>query len=805
MPGLMRLGGLVLVALSLFSSVTAHTGTTHTHAKRQNSATTTGAGGTTQPRLEIRQLQQDADAWNLFILAMQAFQNSNHNDVLSWYSIAGIHGMPYSAWNGVQPHAQNVQAGYCAHSSPLFATWHRPYVALFEQALLNNAQSVVNQFTGSARTRYASALTKLRLPYWDWAEIPPGGNSANTMPQTMSSPTISVTSPRGQQTIQNPLYSYNHFNPHAASDFAGYGGGQWDTWPNTLRYPSSTEDVNAVSNAQQAANAVAANNAQARSQVYRVLTACSNYLEMSDDGASGSDPSCGVNLEAIHNGIHSLVGGGGHMTYNNWAGFDAAFFLHHANVDRLLALWQNLHPNSWMPSANSGNGESFTSAANTRVDGNTPLEPFRGPNGPWTSNNVRDITVFKYTYPELLPAADGSRPNVVESVNNLYGSNAVPAKLNRVSSSSSSSSASPTSTSASSSSSSSGSTSGSSSSASSSASSSSSSGSGGQPGSIGASGSTEGQPRATGGSSNAPSGSGSGTSRSASATTTLHITGANGQVTSTAVPVGGTVAFTGIDGRVSSVVASAIAEASGVVHSIIDGIGSVIGGGRPGAPGAGGAAPTGSGSSTFPQVGGVRGNNSTGNGTGNVNVGPQLTPTGRTHDYTCNIASEKHGLGGTYNVYAFIGEGPSSSSSPKTWISHPNFCGIHAVFAPLGGKIKQGHLSTGQLVLTTSLAGKVADGELNSLDEADVLPYLKDNLNWKVALGNQEKVVDNSQVPGLTVAAMSQKIMPASDANSLPSYAPAKTNNEVTHGKDGGIQDGMQYNWWDVCAVEDSH
>lgn len=626
----------------------------------------------------------------------------------------------------------------------------------------------------------------------DWAEIPPGGNSANTMPQSMSTATISVVTPSGQQTIANPLFSYNRFNPHPQGDFAGFGGGQWDTWPATLRYPTSTTDQNAASQNGQAVSALAANNAQARSQVYRVLTACNNYLEISDDGASSSDPSCGVNLEAIHNGIHSLTGGGGHMTYNNWASFDASFFLHHANVDRLLALWQNLHPNSWMTSASNGNGETFTIAANSAVDGSTPLEPFRGPNGPWTSDNVRDITVFRYTYPELLPAADGSRPNVVEAVNNLYGSNAVPAQLNSVSSSSSATSSAASSTSSSSTS---RARTGTSATASNRPTASSSrpsvSGSGlGGPASIGPSGSTEGQAGPTASRNVAPSGSGRGAPGSNSPTATLSITGSNGRVTPTAVPAGKTISVTGVDGKVSQVVASAIAEASGIVDSIIDGIGNVLGGGkggRPGAPaagGAGGAPPKSSAPGTFPTVGGVRGNNSTGNSTGPSDVGPQLTPTGRTRDYTCNIASEKHGLGGTYNVYAFIGPGPSSSSNPKTWINHPNFCGLHAVFAPLGSKVRQGQLSTGQLVLTTSLAGKVAKGDLKSLDESDVLPYLKDNLNWKVALGDQEKVVDNSQVPGLTVAAMSQKIMPASNANSLPSYAPAKTNNDVTHGKE---------------------
>ena len=40
--------------------------------------------------------------------------------------------MPYKVWNNAQG-IQNFQfGGYCTHSSILFITWHRPYLALFE-------------------------------------------------------------------------------------------------------------------------------------------------------------------------------------------------------------------------------------------------------------------------------------------------------------------------------------------------------------------------------------------------------------------------------------------------------------------------------------------------------------------------------------------------------------------------------------------------------------------------------------------------------------------------------------------------
>lgn len=159
-----RLSGLGVAALSLFSTVGAAKHGAAGHEKRQNSAAIVGASGSTQPRLEIRQLEQDADQWNLFMLAMQAFQNTDHNDVMSYYQLAGIHGMPYQPWNGVQ--GSNHNTGYCPHSSPLFICWHRPYVAAWEQAMLAAAQGVVNTFSGADKTRYQNALQTLRHPYW---------------------------------------------------------------------------------------------------------------------------------------------------------------------------------------------------------------------------------------------------------------------------------------------------------------------------------------------------------------------------------------------------------------------------------------------------------------------------------------------------------------------------------------------------------------------------------------------------------------------------------------------------------------
>ena len=133
-----------------------------------------GVRGTdTYPRLEIRELEKNADQWNVYLLGLRRFQNVSQSDKLSYYQIAGmcakipdhermfrivvachmamllhlapvtsaeqlanvaligIHGRPYTAWDGVNQ-VTGGSGGYCTHGSNIFPTWHRPYLALFE-------------------------------------------------------------------------------------------------------------------------------------------------------------------------------------------------------------------------------------------------------------------------------------------------------------------------------------------------------------------------------------------------------------------------------------------------------------------------------------------------------------------------------------------------------------------------------------------------------------------------------------------------------------------------------------------------
>lgn len=50
----------------------------------------TGITGTSpQPRLEIRQLEKNADQWNIYLLGMARFMRTNESEKLSYYQVSG--------------------------------------------------------------------------------------------------------------------------------------------------------------------------------------------------------------------------------------------------------------------------------------------------------------------------------------------------------------------------------------------------------------------------------------------------------------------------------------------------------------------------------------------------------------------------------------------------------------------------------------------------------------------------------------------------------------------------------------------
>lgn len=259
---------------------------------------------------------------------------------------------------------------------------------------------------------YRTTAETLRVAYWDWAQTP-------VLPEALTLETVTVKSPNGSITMRNPLHSY-HFHTFPFSS-AYMRHGVFSAQNHTTRCPTANtaENATAVNSGLATANLKAqvvrakhfddpagntarfhANN----SRQYEVFTTAETFQEMETDYYS--KPS----FESPHNNVHNAVGCPNGTMYDlNWSAFDPIFMLHHANVDRLIALWQAIYYNSSMYTIEDYEGALFGTAAGA-VGGLTPLKPFYDGNGDFhTSESVKNISAFGYTYPELQPATPGGQ------------------------------------------------------------------------------------------------------------------------------------------------------------------------------------------------------------------------------------------------------------------------------------------------------------------------------------------------------------------------------------------------------------
>ncbi|KAJ9615738.1 hypothetical protein H2200_001815 [Cladophialophora chaetospira] len=282
----------------------------------------------------------------------------------------------------------------------------------WRQLIWQRAQGVATLYPAEQRFQYVNAAISLRHPYWDWAAHP-------TLPDIVTQPQIPVNTPAGLQTIDNPLFQYVF-----QSDAAGNGFPTSDpmaNFPQTVRWwdPTTGSSNQSAANAALSANAPTIN-----SLVYQMFASMTNYTAFSCTWPGGLQGSAN-NIEGIHNSIHNSVGGYGHMEYPEVAAFDPVFWLHHANVDRLFAMWQALYPDSYIEPTVNAYG-SYYEPVGFVDSGTTVLAPFHSDNGStmFTSDDVRSTRTFGYSYPELPDwqlTPDQLAANVRAAVNSLYG------------------------------------------------------------------------------------------------------------------------------------------------------------------------------------------------------------------------------------------------------------------------------------------------------------------------------------------------------------------------------------------------
>ncbi|KAF4987692.1 hypothetical protein FGRMN_10218 [Fusarium graminum] len=398
------LGKFLVAALAVISGVNP------VEAQQQNIFVTgvpvTG-GGAVPARLNINDLQKaGGPAWDLYIRSVRSMYDAKETDWKSFFQVAGIHGKPFIQWNGGGGRAGNGWPGYCPHGESIFLTWHRPYVLLYEQTLVEHAKRLANLYPSKYRQQYVDAANKLRSPFWDWA--------IDDIPSIITQEMVNVKVPNGSglKTInmKNPLYTYNF--PKEALN-GKYG--QWDDEGRTRIYHCPAPDK---------FPGTANNNLHQRPYkqwVYDVMTRPKTFNQFASTGANGAS------LEQIHNAIHWDASCAGQFLATEFSGFDPIFWMHHTQVDRLWAYWQFMNPTqSGFLSGSYSGGSRYSTPQGTRITPSSPLNPFYKSKGNFhTSSSVNSIREFGYTYPGLeYWHMSGSQLSSAAKtmVNRLYGS-----------------------------------------------------------------------------------------------------------------------------------------------------------------------------------------------------------------------------------------------------------------------------------------------------------------------------------------------------------------------------------------------
>ena len=98
--------------------------------------------------------------------------------------------------------------------------------------------------------------------------------------------------------------------------------------------------------------------------------------------------------------------------------------------------------------------------------------------------------------------------------------------------------------------------------------------------------------------------------------------------------------------------------------------------------------------------------------------------------------------------------------------------------------------TTYQIRMFADVKQEVKKGHCGSLDKTNVLPYLKDNLHWRVTLADGTEK-DRDEVPGLLVSVVSTEV--ALPVGQRPRYSGVYTvHPEVTAGRPAGLGNNVQ-------------
>ncbi|KAG8423585.1 hypothetical protein J3458_000472 [Metarhizium acridum] len=360
------------------------------------------ANGNVPLRRNVNDLYSEGGPqWDLYIRALASLQSMNASDPLGYFQISGIHGLPFIEWNRGGARNNDGWGGYCPHGEALFLPWHRPFVLLFEQLLVEHAVGIASQYPARYRGQYMAAANNLRSPYWDWSadsNVPPC-----TVPER-----VSVNIPNGQNLrrieIRNPLSTYKYPREALDGEFGEFSKTpQMARCPDPGRYPDSANQELQDYRLKQA--------------TYDIFTTASNFHQFAVRGRVH-------HLEELHNDVHYSAACKGQFFDAELSGFEPLFMLHHTQVDRLWAYWQFIDPSQASFSGSYRGQSRFSTPQGTIINQDSPLQPFSDRKLRYhTPRSVSSIKGMGYTYEGLehwRKSAAQLRQDSIQTINSLY-------------------------------------------------------------------------------------------------------------------------------------------------------------------------------------------------------------------------------------------------------------------------------------------------------------------------------------------------------------------------------------------------
>jgi len=335
-----------------------------------------------------------ANAWNQggtfdnkdlywYAVGVQAMMNRALNDPASWWFFAAIHGEYVTAdndpgkfpgWGYIpgQPKVpsaplpvSNVAKTYwnqCQHQSWFFTPWHRGYLVALEAQL---REDIVQ----------AKGPSNWALPYWDYF----GPNDEFDIPPAFTQQKM----PDGND---NPLFVTSRYGPYGNNIIFN------PTATGLKKYPPPPNFHGVVT------EKCLSNTVYTGSDSNTPLPGFGGPLT----GFWHGDVYLSGNLEQDpHNLTHVFVGGAisdtvfGLMTDPGLAALDPIFYLHHANIDRMWAVWNSdaSHTNpsdpNWLKGPAASGEREF-------------IMPMPGKQSwRYIPNDVNSLSLMNYTYDNL--------------------------------------------------------------------------------------------------------------------------------------------------------------------------------------------------------------------------------------------------------------------------------------------------------------------------------------------------------------------------------------------------------------------